>query len=236
MANALRDITQLLGLQTMLGAVTRLVTQYWQHLAPAVVPGPGGFGGLGVSGMLPSASGSGGALASNPSSSRFPWLELESVMYAANVVLGKASGSFPASVQEDLGHLTQLAAAAVTHPSGSMKLSGTCLTLLGGLAPWFVQQPHKLPPLLACMSAALKAADEKLVRNAATCVQRLSLSDELCTLLVQQQATFVASLVQEYHARGGLQMRAGRSRHNVLPCGRHSKDLYNTDVQQRRCG
>jgi hypothetical protein len=93
--------------------------------------------------------------------------------------------------------------------TGSLKLAGTALTLLGGLATWLSERPHTLPAVLPAVSAALRSPDDKLSRNAATCAQRLASCDGLAVLLAQGQPQFVQQLLQEYQRRGGLATRAG---------------------------
>ncbi len=79
-----------------------------------------------------------------------------------------------------------------------MKLSGTALTLLGGLGPWYAQYPACLNLVLGALSHALGAPDEKLSRNAATCVKRLRASDELCRVLCERHGAWIDSLLHMY--------------------------------------
>jgi hypothetical protein len=88
--------------------------------------------------------------------------------------------------------------------AGSLKLAGTALTLLGGLAAWLSEHPQSLSAVLPAVSAALRSPDDKLSRNAATCAQRLASCDGLAVLLAQGQPQFVQQLLQEYQRRGGL--------------------------------
>ncbi|WIA41134.1 hypothetical protein OEZ86_004758 [Tetradesmus obliquus] len=142
------------------------------------------------------------------------WLPLESGLYAANVVLGKQRGEAAA---QQVQQLVQYAAAAVSHPGGSLKLAGTALTLLGGLAAWLAEHPQSLPLVLPAVIAALQSPDEKLSRNAATCAQRLASCDGLAAQLAHGQPQFVGQLLREYQRRGGLATRADAAQGDDKP-------------------
>ena len=219
MASALRDITALLGPSCMIQEVAQLAQTHFQTLAAhgcgsSCTSGPHqgsaelqnpSFTGICGSGFIPVGLLQGGVGPQRVSEGggSCSWSGLESALYAANVVLGKADLG-PADEQH-VQLLSQLAAASVTCSHGSLKLAGTALTLLGGLGPWFGARPNALPALLTAVAAALKCSDEKLSRNAATCVQRLTGCDALCSVLVEQQGGWVNGLLQEYQGRGGTQ-------------------------------
>lgn len=89
-----------------------------------------------------------------------------------------------------------------------MKLAGTALTLLGGLAAWLPRHPATVPAVLSATAAALQSPNDKLSRNAATCIQRLSGCDELAVLITRSHQHFVQQLLQEYQRRGGLPVQS----------------------------
>lgn len=90
-----------------------------------------------------------------------------------------------------------------------MKLAGTALTLLGGLAAWFVDHSALLPAALTAAVSALNSPDEKLSRNAATCIHRLSSCEELAMVITNTNPQFVQQVLQYYQQRGGLSAQAG---------------------------
>jgi hypothetical protein len=228
MASALRDITSLFGSTCMIQEVAQLAQDHYKVLASAAgascaatssgssalasSPAVGStlFQGVGAGAPVQGSSvpaGAVGVSSSSRSDDMCSWSGLESVLYAANIVLGKSS--IGPGDEEYVQMLSQLATATVTYPHGSLKLAGTALTLVGGLGLWFGSRPAALPALLEAVAAALKSPDEKLSRNAATCLQRLTGCDELSALLVQQQPAWVNGLLKEYQQRGGLQTQAG---------------------------
>lgn len=84
------------------------------------------------------------------------------------------------------------------------KLAGTALTLLGGLPLFLVRDSASLSLVLNSAITALRSPDDKLARNAATCVQRLTACEELAAMLFAAQPAAVQQLLQEYQRRGGL--------------------------------
>ncbi|WIA20848.1 hypothetical protein OEZ85_005198 [Tetradesmus obliquus] len=203
LASALRDIGSLLGPSAMLSFITQLTASHYQHMCSthaaanpccSSIASPGGFT-------------ESGCVAGD-------WLPLESGLYAANVVLGKQRGE--AAVPR-VQQLVQYAAAAVSHPGGSLKLAGTALTLLGGLAAWLAEHPQSLPLVLPAVVAALHSPDEKLSRNAATCAQRLASCDGLAAQLAHGQPQFVSQLLREYQRGGGLATRADAAQGDDKP-------------------
>jgi hypothetical protein len=109
--------------------------------------------------------------------------------------LGACCAAVPASV------LTAL----LSHcPAEIHKLAGTALTLIGGLPAWLVEHTAGLPAVLTAATTALRSPDDKLARNAATCMQRLTANEELASLLFATQPMHVQELLQEYQRRGGL--------------------------------
>lgn len=106
--------------------------------------------------------------------------------------------------QHSLSGLSVACAAADIH-----KLAGTALTLMGGLAAWLMKHPTYLPQVLDATITALRSPDDKLARNAATCVQRLTSYEQLASLLFAAQPASVQQLLQEYQRRGGLPVTLG---------------------------
>lgn len=102
----------------------------------------------------------------------------------------------PTSASPHIGHLVAAAAQCVRHPAGSMKLSGTALTLLGGMALWYVEQPASaLEAVLEAVAWALQQHDDKLTRNAATTVNRWVQVAAMSRCLLAQQMGFVKRLL-----------------------------------------
>jgi hypothetical protein len=91
----------------------------------------------------------------------------------------------------------------------SAKLSGTALTLLGGLPGWLVSQPSALDSVLGSISAALQSPDDKLSRNAATTINRLCKHASLASLIATRCGQWVQGVVDTYLARGGVTRRIG---------------------------
>jgi hypothetical protein len=75
---------------------------------------------------------------------------------------------------------------------------------MGGLPNWLVRNQAQLPGVLSAASASLQSPDDKLARNAATCVQRLTACEQLAALLFATQTAHVQQFLQEYQRRGGL--------------------------------
>lgn len=96
-------------------------------------------------------------------------------------------------------------------PADIHKLAGTALTLLGGLSTWLVGNPSHLPDVMNAAIIALRSSDDKLARNAATCVQRLTSCEQLAALLFASQPACVQQLLTEYQRRGGLPMTLGEA-------------------------
>jgi hypothetical protein len=84
------------------------------------------------------------------------------------------------------------------------KLAGTAVTLMGGLPQWLVRHTGHLPAVLTAAARSLRSPDDKLARNAATCMQRLTSKEDLAALLFALQPAHVQELLQEYQRRGGL--------------------------------
>jgi len=80
---------------------------------------------------------------------------------------------------------------------------------MGGLAAWLMKHPTYLPQVLDATITALRSPDDKLARNAATCVQRLTSYEQLASLLFAAQSASVQQLLQEYQRRGGLPVTLG---------------------------
>lgn len=183
--------------------VQLVATAFAQVVAAAQAGGSAGGSGAATADM--------GAASAAPAGS-YAWLPLESGIYAANVVLGRRSGDV---ASEQVGQLVALAAAAVSQPGSSPKLAGTALTLLGGLAGWYPGHAGALPGVLAAVLCALRAPDEKLSRNGATCVQRLCAEEDLCRLVCAQHAGWVGSLLQLYQSKGGMPLRSAQPREDA---------------------
>eukprot|EP00775_Hariotina_reticulata_P009321 gene9321-9486_t len=202
LASALRDIGLLLGPATTLSFVTQLVSCYYQHMCSAQLPflAPPAAGPV----AFPGSDGSTAMLSGLNGAADGAGLGLQGVV--AGLAAGADAGEGPEQLVQQV---VRYAAASVEHPAGSLKLSGTALTLLGGLAPWLVDHREDLPTVLSAASAALRSKDEKLARNAATCIQRLTSFDDLAVLLTHDHGQFVQLLLQDYQSRGGLAVRQG---------------------------
>ena len=72
------------------------------------------------------------------------------------------------------------------------------------MASWLACSSDTLPHALEAALAALSSTDEKLSRNAATCIQRLAACDELAAQLARSEPHFVQMLLQQYQARTAL--------------------------------
>ncbi|KXZ45023.1 hypothetical protein GPECTOR_59g631 [Gonium pectorale] len=119
--------------------------------------------------------------------------------YLAQLVAGLApAGSADAApgpaFDAHVSSILATAAAAVVAPAGSLKLSGTALTLLGGMAPWLAGRPGELARPLDAIRAALGSADEKLARNAATALNRLAVHSGCAGHLLGRYAGWVGGL------------------------------------------
>ncbi|KAG2497250.1 hypothetical protein HYH03_004834 [Edaphochlamys debaryana] len=164
--------------------------------------GSGGAGSTGMgsgSGSIPQQGGGGSGVFGRASSSSAS----DSSQPAAPAA--SASSSQPASAPAgfillppvDDAHVASIArtaAAAVAHPAGSLKLAGTALTLVGGLASWYAAHPGELSRPLDAVRAALSSADEKLARNAATALNRLCMHPGCAALLLGPYVGWVAGL------------------------------------------
>jgi hypothetical protein len=97
------------------------------------------------------------------------------------------------------------------HPAAdqSAKLSGTALTLLGGLPSWLVTQPDVLDAVLGSIAASLHSPDDKLSRNAATTINRLCKHAGLASVIATRCGQWVQGMVDTYLARGGVTRRIG---------------------------
>lgn len=93
--------------------------------------------------------------------------------------------------------------------ASNAKLSGTVLTLLGGLSQFYHTHPEALNIVLPALSSTLQSRDSKLSRNGATTVYRLCQHKTLSSLLLTSQRPWVESLLQLYQAMGGVQRRIG---------------------------
>lgn len=72
-----------------------------------------------------------------------------------------------------------------------------------------MQHTAVLSAVLTAATTALRSPDDKLARNAATCMQRLTANEELASLLFATQPMHVQELLQEYQRRGGLPVTLG---------------------------
>lgn len=176
LASALRDITALVGLDTMLQYMASVV-QAAAHTAQQRQPGE-----------LPD------------------WLDLECALYAANVVLGRCSDTFDSG---SIQILVDIAAGSIMLNTGSHKLAGTALTLLGGLPGWYVRHAELVPFVLHAVQFSLQADDDKLSRNAATTIHRLAQHEGLARLLVKHHIDWLDALMSLYHSHGGVQSKSG---------------------------
>jgi hypothetical protein len=94
LASALRDITQLLGLGTMLHYMLQLLRTCFAQLGP-----PAGANGASAPAHAAGSGVAGGGGAANSPGGAPAWVALESVLYAANVVVGRRAPEVdPASV------------------------------------------------------------------------------------------------------------------------------------------
>ncbi|KAF5839630.1 hypothetical protein DUNSADRAFT_286, partial [Dunaliella salina] len=93
--------------------------------------------------------------------------------------------------------------------SSNTKLAGTALTILGGLAQWYLGHPDALSSVLTVLSSVMQSPDPKLSRNGATTVYRLCQHPGLANHLLATHRSWVDSLLQLYQAHGGVQRRIG---------------------------
>lgn len=93
-----------------------------------------------------------------------------------------------------MASIIAIAAASVVHPASSLKLAGTALTLVGGVASWFSEHPLELARPLEAVLSALASPDEKLARNAATALNRLCIHSGCAALLLGCYAGCVSGL------------------------------------------
>lgn len=89
--------------------------------------------------------------------------------------------SVPALCTSPQTHTKRLCHAPLyTEASSNTKLAGTALTILGGLAQWYISHPDVLSSVLTVFSSVLRSPDPKLARNAATTVSTLCVRSVVC--------------------------------------------------------
>ena len=115
---------------------------------------------------------------------------------AAAAAAAAAAVNGPPVDDAHVASIINAAAAAVVHPASSLKLAGTALTLVGGMAPWFALHPEVLARPLDALRAALRSPNEKLARNAATALNRLCVHRGCAALLLGRYSGWVASLLE----------------------------------------
>ncbi|EFJ50211.1 hypothetical protein VOLCADRAFT_116933 [Volvox carteri f. nagariensis] len=94
------------------------------------------------------------------------------------------AASSPAVDDAHVASIISTAAGAVVHPASSLKLAGTALTLVGGMAAWFSEHPLELA----------RPLEAKLARNAATALNRLCVHGGCAALLLGRYAGWVDGL------------------------------------------
>lgn len=183
LASTLRDIAALLGTDKMLQYETMLV----QHA-------------LSRHQQMSQHLGQG-------SDTNLTWPDVESALYAANVVLGRCGGDYDSPC---IQKLVEAGAACLSAKESCPKLSGTALTLLGGLPHWYVRHKDVLGLVTSAIQNALVSVDDKLSRNAATTICRLCQHEGLAKLLVTHHGSWVEAILQIYHKRGGMQQKTSQ--------------------------
>eukprot|EP00798_Chlamydomonas_sp_ICE-L_P018526 gene18526-25033_t len=142
------------------------------------------------------------------------WAPLECTLYAANCILNRLEGTALEQLPDSTAKLlVNACTVSVTCPQGSPKLSGTSLTLLAGLAPWYTCRPEgmaAIPSILQAIGHTLQSSDAKLSRNGATSLQRMCHLPALAMHILDNHLAWVDQLLGVYAARGGMQQRAGK--------------------------
>ena len=133
-----------------------------------------------------------------------PWERAEALLYAANVVLHRMQDAVGSDLSSNLALAALRALDANLHP----KLSGTALTLLGGIPGFLIKHPSMLRDVVLSVGRMLHSEEPTLSRNAATAFQRLA-GDTSCALMLSDPA-LIQELLTIYSSLGPPPARAGK--------------------------
>lgn len=132
-----------------------------------------------------------------------PWERKEALLYAANVVLNRMQDDAVSGLSLNIANAALQALDGNIHP----KLSGTALTLLGGIPGFLSKHPSVLRDVVLSVGRTLHSKEPTLSRNAATAFQRLARNPHCAAML--SDPALIEELLKIYSGMGPPPTRAG---------------------------